>query len=128
MFSHPLLARSLAFRGGTVLYKLYLSPAARYSEDIDLVQVQAGPAGAVMDAIQATLNPWLGKPRWKQTPDCVTFRYSFESGGGPSPEDAAEGRDQHARAHGRPRPYEAFVQRAIPLVRANGRHPDIRTR
>ena len=37
MFSHSLLARSLAFRGGTALYKLYLTPAARYSEDIDLV-------------------------------------------------------------------------------------------
>ena len=83
MFSHPLLARSLAFRGGTALYKLYLTPAARYSEDIDLVQVEAGPAGAVMDAIQATLNPWLGKPRWKQTLGRVTFRYVFESGGTP---------------------------------------------
>ena len=83
MFSHPLLARSLAFRGGTALYKLYLSPAPRYSEDIDLVQMEAGPAGPVMDAIQATLNPWLGKPRWKQTRGRVTFRYSFESGGAP---------------------------------------------
>jgi len=83
MFSHPLLARSLAFRGGTALYKLYLTPAARYSEDIDLVQVEAGPAGAAMDAIQATLNPWLGKPRWKQTQGRVTFRYSFDSGGAP---------------------------------------------
>ena len=83
MFLHPLLGRSLAFRGGTALYKLYLTPAARYSEDIDLVQVEAGPAGAVMDAIQATLNPWLGKPRWKQTQGRVTFRFGFESGGAP---------------------------------------------
>lgn len=83
MFLHPLLARSLAFRGGTALYKLYLRPPARYSEDIDLVQVEAGPAGAVMDAIQSTLNPWLGKPGWKQTQGRVTFRYGFESGGAP---------------------------------------------
>ena len=83
MFSHPLLGGSLAFRGGTALYKLYLTPAARYSEDIDLVQVEAGPAGSVMDAIQATLNPWLGKPRWKQTQGRVTFRYGFESSGSP---------------------------------------------
>ena len=83
MYSHPLLERSLAFRGGTALYKLYLTPAARYSEDIDLVQVEAGPAGAVMDAIQATLNPWLGKPRWKQTQGRVTFRFGFESSGSP---------------------------------------------
>ncbi len=84
IFSHPLLARSLAFRGGTALYKLYLTPAARYSEDIDLVQVEAGPAGPVMDAIQETLNPWLAKPGWKQTRGRVTFRYGFESGGNPS--------------------------------------------
>ena len=83
IFSHPLLARSLAFRGGTALYKLYLTPAARYSEDIDLVQVEAGPAGAVMDAIRTTLDPWLDEPRWKQTRARVTFRYDFESGGAP---------------------------------------------
>lgn len=34
IFSHPLLHDTLAFRGGTALYKLYLKPAARYSEDI----------------------------------------------------------------------------------------------
>ena len=37
-----------------------------------------------MDAVQATLNPWLGKPRWKQTRGRVTFRYGFESGGAPA--------------------------------------------
>jgi hypothetical protein len=35
------VAERLAFRGGTALYKLYLTPAARYSEDIDLVQTRA---------------------------------------------------------------------------------------
>ena len=45
MFSHPVLAEGLAFRGGTALYKLYLKPPARYSEDIDLVQTVPGPAG-----------------------------------------------------------------------------------
>lgn len=42
---------TLAFRGGTALYKLYLKPAARYSEDIDLVQVKAEPAGDMMGAL-----------------------------------------------------------------------------
>lgn len=65
MFSHPLLARSLAFRGGTALYKLYLTPAARYSEDIDIVQVEAGPAGAAMDAVNATLLARLPARRGK---------------------------------------------------------------
>ena len=45
MFSEPEVARLLAFRGGTALYKLHLRPPARYSEDIDLVQVDAGPIG-----------------------------------------------------------------------------------
>lgn len=34
IFSDPSMRESLAFRGGTALYKLYLTPAAGYSEDI----------------------------------------------------------------------------------------------
>lgn len=40
MFSDDLLKNSLAFRGGTALHKLYLSPQIRYSEDIDCHDVQ----------------------------------------------------------------------------------------
>lgn len=79
IFSHLVLKDALAFRGGTALYKLYLTPAARYSEDIDLVQVRAEPAGAVMDALREVLDPWLGKPQWKQTEGRVTFNYRFSS-------------------------------------------------
>ena len=74
-----MLAAGLAFRGGTALYKLYLRPAARYSEDIDLVQINAEPAGAMMDALREVLDPWLGKPQWKQTEGRVTFVYRFDS-------------------------------------------------
>ena len=79
IFSNPLLRGALAFRGGTALYKLHLKPAARYSEDIDLVQIEAGPAGPIMDALRAVLNPWLGEPRWKQGDGRVTFSYRFSS-------------------------------------------------
>lgn len=79
IFSHPVLAAGLAFRGGTALYKLYLTPAARYSEDIDLVQVSAEPAGAIMGALREVLDPWLGRPQWKQTEGRVTFVYRFDS-------------------------------------------------
>lgn len=78
IFSHPLLKDALAFRGGTALYKLHM-PAARYSEDIDLVQVRAERAGPMMEALRAVLDPWLGTPRWKQTEGRVTFVYRFES-------------------------------------------------
>jgi predicted nucleotidyltransferase component of viral defense system len=67
LFSNPVIAKALAFRGGTALYKLYIKPPARYSEDIDLVQMTAEPAGPVMEAIRSVLDPWLGTPRWKQT-------------------------------------------------------------
>ena len=61
IFSDSVLTGALAFRGGTALYKLYLTPPARYSEDIDLVQVAPGPAGPVMDALRDVLDPWLEK-------------------------------------------------------------------
>ena len=67
IFSHPLLHDALAFRGGTALYKLHIKPLARYSEDIDLVQTKAEPAGPMMQALRGILDPWLGKPRYKQT-------------------------------------------------------------
>lgn len=48
IFSDDFLASQLAFRGGTALHKLYLSPQPRYSEDIDLVQITAGPIKPIM--------------------------------------------------------------------------------
>lgn len=79
IFAHPLLGNSLAFRGGTALYKLHLNPPARYSEDIDLVQIHAEPAGPVMEALRGVLDPWLGQPQWRQSEDRVTFIYRFAS-------------------------------------------------
>jgi predicted nucleotidyltransferase component of viral defense system len=78
-YSDPVLSTQLAFRGGTALHKLHLSPALRYSEDIDLVQVQAGPIGPVMTALHAKLDPWLGEPRRKQSEGRMTFIYRFDS-------------------------------------------------
>jgi predicted nucleotidyltransferase component of viral defense system len=43
IFNDDFLAENLAFRGGTALHKLFLSPQPRYSEDIDLVQIKAAP-------------------------------------------------------------------------------------
>jgi hypothetical protein len=37
-------------------------PAHRYSEDIDLVQIEPGPIGPVFDALRDCLGSFLGKP------------------------------------------------------------------
>ena len=78
LYSHPLVAENLAFRGGTALFKLHLSPA-RYSEDIDLVQMKSGPIGPVMDAVQEKINHWLGIPKRKQSEGRVTLTWRVES-------------------------------------------------
>jgi predicted nucleotidyltransferase component of viral defense system len=84
IFSHPVLADALALRGGTALSKLHLRPAARYSEDIDLVQARAEPAGPMMTALRDVLEPWLGTPKWKQSEGRVTFYYRYTAEGLPA--------------------------------------------
>ncbi len=79
IFSDPQLALGLAIRGGTALHKLVLLPASRYSEDIDLVQVQSGPIGGFIDAIRARLNPWVGEPTRDQAEASLTMLYRFPS-------------------------------------------------
>ena len=75
MFSHDTVAEQILFRGGTALHKLFLGAIGRYSEDIDLVQRDAGPIGGVIDAIRETLDPWLGSPKWKQGKGRFTLFY-----------------------------------------------------
>ena len=79
IFSDPVLARALAFRGCTALCKLYLAPPARYSEDIDLVQIESDPAGPIMAGVRKAFAPWLGEARWKRSQGRVTFSYRFQS-------------------------------------------------
>lgn len=56
IFSDEFLASHLAFRGGTALHKLYLSPQPRYSEDIDLVQIHPGPIKEIMFRLGEVLD------------------------------------------------------------------------
>ena len=79
LFRAPELSSRLAFRGGTALYKLYLTPPARYSEDIDLVQVDAQPIGETLDRVRSVLDPWLGGPRRQFKEGRVNLVYRFVS-------------------------------------------------
>ena len=58
IFSDEFLASQLAFRGGTALHKLNLSPQPRYSEDIDLVQITPGPIKPIMYRLGEVLLAW----------------------------------------------------------------------
>jgi len=62
IFQDEYLRSKLAFRGGTALYKLFLTQPIRYSEDIDFVQINAEPIGEVLDRIKPALS-FLGDPR-----------------------------------------------------------------
>jgi len=79
LYSNPLLAESLAFRGGTALNKMYLDPPVRYSEDIDLVQKESGPIGEISREIHGVLDDWLGHPRTSSSENSFTMKYRFET-------------------------------------------------
>lgn len=56
IYSDPFLASRLAWRGGTALYKLYVKPQPRYSEDIDLVLINPEPMGPILDRLREVLS------------------------------------------------------------------------
>ncbi len=79
LFSSQAVSQTVAFRGGTALHKLFFPTPGRYSEDIDLVQIAAGPIGPILSAIRTTLDPWLGEPKWKQSQGRAAMVYRFET-------------------------------------------------
>src|SRR5579872_123477 len=79
LYQNKLIQQTLAFRGGTALNKLFIKPAARYSEDLDFVQVNDEPIGHILTAIRQVLDPWLGNARWKQGGRSVKLIYRFQS-------------------------------------------------
>ncbi len=79
LFSDPFLKEHVAFRGGTALHKIYLKPQARYSEDIDLVQIKEGPIKPILQAIRKQLGFLGTKRNIKQNINMNTATYRFES-------------------------------------------------
>jgi predicted nucleotidyltransferase component of viral defense system len=63
LFDDKFLSNQIAMRGGTLLHKVHLAPASRYSEDIDLVVVGARPEQHIRLAIRRVLTDVLGRPR-----------------------------------------------------------------
>jgi predicted nucleotidyltransferase component of viral defense system len=79
IFSDEFICKSLALRGGTALHKIFMKPQARYSEDIDLVQITPEPINPVLIKIREKLK-FLGLKRSvKQNDNNNTIIYRFES-------------------------------------------------
>ena len=85
IFSDPMLREALRFRGGTALNKLHFPAPLRYSEDIDLVRTAHGPIGPMLDRLRGVLEPWLGLPRFEQSPVAPKFRLRIEAEDGGAP-------------------------------------------
>lgn len=79
IFSIPEIRQRLAFRGGTALYKLHITPPARYSEDIDLVQINPESIGDTLTLLRNRLDPWLGPPQRKLKEGRINLVYRVDS-------------------------------------------------
>jgi len=62
LFGDTFLLTQIAMRGGTLLHKVHLPPASRFSEDIDLVVFGDRPDGHIEAAIRRVLRDQLGEP------------------------------------------------------------------
>lgn len=78
IFSDDILRENLAFRGGTALHKLFLSPQVRYSEDIDLVQTSTGDIGYILTRIRDRLA-FMGEAGYHKKEHNNTLYYRFNS-------------------------------------------------
>lgn len=78
IYSDEWLGRSLAFRGGTALHKLYLHPQPRYSEDIDLVQLRSEPIKETIQRLQHVLS-FLGNAAVLPRKDGIRLVYRYDS-------------------------------------------------
>ena len=83
IFNDPFLSENLAFRGGTALNKLYLNPQQRFSEDIDLVQVESKPIKETIDRLRIQLGFLdIHQVRQKLNNNTVVFKYDSENNPG----------------------------------------------
>ena len=77
IYQNDFIQEHLVFRGGTALSKLYFPSLVRYSEDLDFVQITAGPIKDIVKTIQSIIDPWLGKSSTESRKDGFRIYYSF---------------------------------------------------
>ncbi len=78
IYSDPILSEKLALRGGTCLNKLIWNTPARYSEDLDLVQISAEKAGPTISRFRKVLEDIFDESaQWETTRGSFRLYYSF---------------------------------------------------
>jgi predicted nucleotidyltransferase component of viral defense system len=79
IFSSEYLYNRLAFRGGTSLNKLFFKESARYSEDINLVQIKSEPIKETVRQLREKLSfLGMGELKQKESNNTLVFRYESE--------------------------------------------------
>ena len=76
LFTSAPLSGKLAFRGGTAINKVLFEKPLRYSEDIDLVQINPEPIGSTIDAVRKELA-WLGNCKRDQAGHSSRLLFEF---------------------------------------------------
>ena len=79
LFNDGFLRSQIAMRGGTLLHKVHLAPASRYSEDIDLVVYGDRPEAHIGKAIKRVLNDVFGPPTGSIWDNIQLYELSFQS-------------------------------------------------
>lgn len=79
IYSHPSLQDQIIFRGGTCLNKLFWETPTRYSEDLDFVQIKAGPVGPIVDSLNEVAKGIFDKKPVKKaiTRNSLKLFYEF---------------------------------------------------
>lgn len=111
LFSDPEVSGQVAFRGGTALHKLLLPEPLRYSEDLDLVQRDAGPIRPVLASVQRRLDPWLERPSIEPRADGwrMSYRFTTQTGTARKVKVEINTREHGARAGWRAQSFDVWT-------------------
>lgn len=82
LYSNAIIKKTLVFKGGTALHKIFLKKALRYSEDLDFDQITSTPIGELLDAVRAVAReifPKKAKYDRREKMFILRYRYNAET-------------------------------------------------
>ncbi len=80
LYRSPIIAKSLLFRGGTALHKVFIRRQLRYSEDLDFVQLEPGPIGTILTELRKICGQIIpSKPIYEPHEGRAILKYRFQA-------------------------------------------------